>query len=951
MKPNFALNLSHEGISLLHRAGSGWAHVGDVALDAADLTGQLTELRRAAAELDASDLTCKLVIPNSQILYTEVDAPGPSEAKRTNQIRAGLEGLTPYDVEELVFDWRPIGPKTSDRVQVAVVAQETLREAEAFAEEFQFNPVSFVAMAQDDVFAGEPYFGMTAGAARILGETDQVVPDEDAIDIVPPSRGNGKASTKGRTPASKRAQPVKAKAKPKPAGKTSDNGAVKADRPTARSKPVAAAKAAPGKARPTPAPTPEPVDPPSNLGDAAQTPTPKEDTPAVPVTFASRRAPKPEDLTAASSLAFGASRATAATPTDAKPAAATTQNTSATSVSDFSALDLDDVPDMPAWRQVNDGEAAMGARGGSIPATPVTAASVPQDSSDIAPSAKPGLASRLRVPSLPTMPSLGARKAAIAASEKEAQAMTVFANRGEPLVGGKPKYLGLMLTVALLAAFGIAALWSMLFLGADTTDVGPTDIAALPATEAAPVEPSLAEPAEDEGTPRGLPPLAAVTPEVAPPAPEPAAPLPLDEAIEGAVSSALEDTSPLPETQPETQPETAAVTEDSADAIVPVPVEPVLPAPDRVSEPPPSLAEAERRYATTGIWLLDPPPLADPAGTGRLEGLQTAAIDAQLVPQAFSALPKSGPDIRPQNLLPPPRLRSSFDLDERGLVAATPEGNPSPDGIIVFLGQPPLVPGTRPGTVAPVVLTSVQPEADLEPEAAPDAEEDVPTAEVPEPEVLTPEQELLRQFRPAPRPAGFDDTQNLNAEDLDAEGADTPAFDLAAIVPTLRPRSVQEGVAADPGSDGETSTTSFEDATEFAVASSLRPGTRHTSVAAQAAALSAQRAADGEDDAPAAEEEAEPVQVAAVVVPTIPSRASVARAATEENAIRLGRVNLIGVYGSPSDRRALVRLKNGRYVKVEVGDRVDGGRVAAIGSDELRYVKSGRNITLKMPQG
>ncbi|MGK7754360.1 hypothetical protein [Roseovarius sp. C03] len=62
-------------------------------------------------------------------------------------------------------------------------------------------------------------------------------------------------------------------------------------------------------------------------------------------------------------------------------------------------------------------------------------------------------------------------------------------------------------------------------------------------------------------------------------------------------------------------------------------------------------------------------------------------------------------------------------------------------------------------------------------------------------------------------------------------------------------------------------------------------------------------------------------------------------------------VNLIGVYGSNSNRRALVRLANGSYKKVKVGDRLDGGRVAAIGTSELRYVKSGRSVTLTMPRG
>ncbi len=88
-----------------------------------------------------------------------------------------------------------------------------------------------------------------------------------------------------------------------------------------------------------------------------------------------------------------------------------------------------------------------------------------------------------------------------------------------------------------------------------------------------------------------------------------------------------------------------------------------------------------------------------------------------------------------------------------------------------------------------------------------------------------------------------------------------------------------------------------------------------------------------------------------VTWPKLPSSASVSREATVKNALNLREVNLIGVYGKPSDRRALVRLGNGRYRKVEVGDRLDGGRVSAIGDAELRYNKSGRAIVLKMPRG
>ncbi|MBR9651174.1 hypothetical protein [Thalassovita aquimarina] len=53
----------------------------------------------------------------------------------------------------------------------------------------------------------------------------------------------------------------------------------------------------------------------------------------------------------------------------------------------------------------------------------------------------------------------------------------------------------------------------------------------------------------------------------------------------------------------------------------------------------------------------------------------------------------------------------------------------------------------------------------------------------------------------------------------------------------------------------------------------------------------------------------------------------------------------------PGHARALVRLSNGRYKKIKVGDRIDGSKIAAIGETELHYAKSGRSITLTMPKG
>ena len=81
------------------------------------------------------------------------------------------------------------------------------------------------------------------------------------------------------------------------------------------------------------------------------------------------------------------------------------------------------------------------------------------------------------------------------------------------------------------------------------------------------------------------------------------------------------------------------------------------------------------------------------------------------------------------------------------------------------------------------------------------------------------------------------------------------------------------------------------------------------------------------------------------------SSSFVAAEATLKDAINLRKINVIGIYGSGSNRRALVRMTTGRRVMVEVGDRLDGGRVAAISDSELRYVKGGRNVVLKIPKG
>ena len=128
MKPSFALDLRFSVITLLHRTARGWTKVGEAALDAPDLAEAMAFMRSTALGLSPRGITTKLILPNAQILYTKVTAPVAEPWTRTRRIGAALEGLTPYRLDELAYDWC----ETASGVQVAVVAKETLEEAETF---------------------------------------------------------------------------------------------------------------------------------------------------------------------------------------------------------------------------------------------------------------------------------------------------------------------------------------------------------------------------------------------------------------------------------------------------------------------------------------------------------------------------------------------------------------------------------------------------------------------------------------------------------------------------------------------------------------------------------------------------------------------------------------------------------------------------------------------------
>ncbi|WP_170331150.1 hypothetical protein [Ruegeria arenilitoris] len=367
------------------------------------------------------------------------------------------------------------------------------------------------------------------------------------------------------------------------------------------------------------------------------------------------------------------------------------------------------------------------------------------------------------------------------------------------------------------------------------------------------------------------------------------------------------DVAPEVQAEPETlPPDTAEREQDAASAddtdlsatdaailealnVAPTPVEEIAQDPD-----PQDIPEQE------GIEITAPEPLLPPV-LPALDELYLASIDNSNLSNDAIALPSIesfDTDLPFDQVALPSVAGSRFELNEQGLVNPSVEGATTPEGIVVYLGRPSKVPPTPPVRF-----------------------EQEPTLEEPS--------DRLAGLRPKSRPSDLN--ERFERQQLGGRSRD----ELAALRPKLRPASLQrQEVEEEPAP------------VVLGGLSVPRPKTRPAGLAPSS---STQTASLG-SAAGISQLEAGSFQPKAVA-PKIPSSASVARQATIDNALNLRKLNLIGVYGTPANRRALVRLPSGRYKKLKVGDRLDGGKVVAIGDSELRYQKSGRNLTLKMPRG
>tara|TARA_R110002020_G_scaffold67179_2_gene176233 strand:+ start:40997 stop:41266 length:270 start_codon:yes stop_codon:yes gene_type:complete len=81
-----------------------------------------------------------------------------------------------------------------------------------------------------------------------------------------------------------------------------------------------------------------------------------------------------------------------------------------------------------------------------------------------------------------------------------------------------------------------------------------------------------------------------------------------------------------------------------------------------------------------------------------------------------------------------------------------------------------------------------------------------------------------------------------------------------------------------------------------------------------------------------------------------PTPPTVEKFATKE--AKLERTALIGLFGTASAPKALIRLPRGETRTVTVGDRIGSGTVGAIGEDRLVLLLRGnRQEVMQMPRG
>lgn len=1081
MKSNFALSLSFDGLRLMHRVSGGWHMVGEVALDDADVTGALARLRAAADTLEPNGIATKLLIPNDQIKYIAIDGTRATD----ETVRDALHGATPYNVDELAYDFA----KGGGRTYVAAVAKDTLTEAQQFAAEHGFNPVSFAAVPEPFTYIGEAFFGATSGKTAqrddepviVIGVADVDLPTVEAVveaqdapaEIVEPEP----VATAPEEPTTVEPEVVEPEAvepapvEPEPV-EPSEIEPEHVEPEPVEIEPVAA------DPQPDPTDDVEPVEAPSQdtpqpTPDAKADPVPDTPSPAdaAPV-FASRlravrnegrpEAPAPDDKPA---VAVKREEPTLRRPPPSTLAVPTGKGTDAMPPLSAPNRDAVDSPaPLPITTDAPDPDVAPAITGQAPTALPadvaVAAASLTVDPDPVDPETKDSQTRGASATALGAASAVGGAVGGMFASRRMARAdakadaadadtpdardeksrLTVFGARKKlkpkPVVGGKPRFLGLILTAVLLlfllafAAFAaVAALSEDGFAAWFGFAPAETQIAATP------VDPDLAASGVAAVQP-SEPPVAVTAPDAlaSPTAPTGGQVLSPEEAARiyaatgvwqrapripqiprtTSLDAMTLGTAPRPVVRVPASP-LASASSVAGDAVIATPIDP--PAPDTTFNfDADGLVVATPQGAVTpdgNLIIAGPPPLNPPTRPGTVAPVVTPQEQlAAVVPDTAETLddapegviviagrPAIEPPVRTGTAVPAPTPATEALASGEAPLVAT-------DGLLVLAGSPPVLPPIRPGTVATPPVVAV-PTPDIPTLETPVIDAPVVDPSTPDtlPEglnVIAGPPPVLPPVRPGTLAPQNDAVVESLTDDITtalATGtAQTPSVETRR--PLLRPAGVIQAASAVANAPVLGALTPTE-------AASFRPSTRPASLAPQPdpeiapepiveqaavaivetprlqiapeIAAAVQAAANRPNPIVNPTAQAVPVssrpdprprnmdrivarandaqtraatQVAAVaprtVAPSGPTGSAVAQNATLDNAINLRAVNLIGIYGGSGDRRALVRLGNGRYVRVTVGDRLDGGRVSAISAAALRYTKRGREITLQV---
>lgn len=930
MTSKIAISLSHDGISVLSRSRGGWDVVGSVELDHPRLDRRLRKLRDTAREAAGGSAASLLIIPNSEILYTHVTAPGPDDAARAAQIRQGLDGLTPYPVDELVFTWHAEG----DLAAVSVVARETLDEAEAFAATHELGAVGFAAFPEDPGFGNEVYLAPTRAAPAALPDTPAPAPgagrDGAGSDVSGgAAQGAAQGAARAEAPApDASAAPAKKAPAPKPGA---DTGGKTVARTAAQREPAPAFAS-----RRAPSSTSAPKLPePATAGAAAPAPAPPPPAPPPPAAAPAAKAAKEAfSVQSLKDRVKGVTSNLLGGRKSGDPAAQVKSSDRlgrrAREILSKTGQTPDAAPPHPAPGAATAATlrariGAVAARGKSIPVTPKPAA----------PSDPDALKKALAAPVQNHASRAPAARAPAAGASSEAEKLTIFGARGNTTASEGFGRRGLLLTGGLLLVLAAVAVWAFYF----TTDQSapPADAALLDPVVETPADPVAPDAeAAPEAAPLTVPdPVAPDTDTAALPQPDEL--LPLDDqaaiddtlaAIDSDVAVALEPATDTPVGPPplgaddsgDVRAETAAPTDSGADPVV-------------LSElTPPSAVASD---------LPTLPASPAPFGTETLPGVASAGPGAEPTPEVIEGTPPSAPPVRPAGLggQEDAALEADAPGAEDGDTAiAETDATPGPD--VVAAGD------VVPFSIADARFAAVRPEP-RSATAAPQTPADAQQADAQQADAAAVDADAIAAaispgaIDPAASAAdGGDDTAAADA----SRAAPAGGIALAALQPDLRPEARPEVVPAVAATAviAPADIPGLDSAEPMAVAASLQPGARPADFADRVAEIrAAMRAA-----APAQPTAASAPMPSAT--PTIPSSASVARAATQARAINTREINLLGVSGPSSNRTALVRLPNGSVERVRVGDQLDRGQVTAIGEDELVYVRRSRTIRLRI---